>query len=160
MSIRSKTGKVNVIKRKRAFLANLVHSLDARNIHLLVKLMNKNKVNIPIYTIHDCFATRANNMYSVLEPLVKEAFIEIYFSDQGFLSKIHENIINELKKNFTIEDIVDRNGNPAIMNDQVRRRITIKNKKYEIPVLPSNVGKGDVQELFIKNIRKSDYFIS
>lgn len=160
MSLRMRTGEVNVVKRKRAFLANLVHSLDARNIHVLVKLINEYGSHFPIYTIHDCFATTPNNMYKSLEPLVKRAFIQIYFSDEGFLTKIHNNIMKDLKNNFVLETIVDRNGNPMMKNGQVLQNIIIGKKKYEIPVLPSNLGNRDVHEFFIKNIKKRNYFIS
>jgi DNA-dependent RNA polymerase len=62
-------------------MPNLIHSLDASNIHLLtLKLTGQ-----PLYTVHDCFATTANNM-SQLNKLIKEAFIQIYFTDGNYLA--------------------------------------------------------------------------
>jgi len=55
-------------------MPNLIHSLDASNIHLLCEKLK----DIPLYTIHDCFASTPNNM-EVIEKMVKFAFIEIYF---------------------------------------------------------------------------------
>ena len=51
---------------------------------------------IPIYTIHDCFASTANNM-SIIEYKVKTSFIEIYFKDGNYLEKMH-NHLGELHK--------------------------------------------------------------
>jgi len=42
----------------RSFIHNLINSLDASNIHLLILKF----INQPLYAIHDCFATDANNM--------------------------------------------------------------------------------------------------
>lgn len=47
-------------------MPNLIHSLDASNIQLLCKFLNENEIKIPLYTVHDCFASTANNM-SILE---------------------------------------------------------------------------------------------
>jgi DNA-directed RNA polymerase len=68
-------------------MPNLLHSLDASNIHLLCN----NLSGQPLYTIHDCFATTANNMV-VIEQEVKKTFIEIYFSSGNYLVKMHNNI--------------------------------------------------------------------
>jgi len=41
-------------------MPNLINYLDAANIQLLIKKINKDKEEInSIYTIHDCFATIA-----------------------------------------------------------------------------------------------------
>jgi DNA-directed RNA polymerase len=55
-------------------MPNLIHSLDAFNIHLLIPKLTDQ----PIYTIHDCFATTPNNM-ATLEYFIKEAFVEKKF---------------------------------------------------------------------------------
>jgi len=44
------TNKLNTRKIKTSFMPNLVHSLDASNIHILCEKLN----NQPLYTIHDC----------------------------------------------------------------------------------------------------------
>lgn len=63
-------------------MPNLVHSLDASNVHLLCN----NLTGQPLYTIHDCFATTPNNM-EFIEHCVKDAFIKIYFSSGNYLEK-------------------------------------------------------------------------
>jgi hypothetical protein len=53
----------------------------------------------PVYTVHDCFASTANNM-SILEHNVKKAFIDIYFDEEGFLPLLgsHNRIISQIKE--------------------------------------------------------------
>jgi DNA-directed RNA polymerase len=63
-------------------MPNLVHSLDASNVHLLCN----NLTGQPLYTIQDCFATTPNNM-EFIEHCVKDAFIKIYFSSGNYLEK-------------------------------------------------------------------------
>ena len=70
------TNKFNIPKIKRSFMPNLIHSLDASNIHLLCNKLVASQNQLPlrsgpnaannnilqgnIYTIHDCFATSPN----------------------------------------------------------------------------------------------------
>lgn len=104
-------------KSKPAFLANLVHSLDGTNIHLLVDLM-ENKPNdlfnlkTPLYTIPDCFASSPRHIKQV-EKIIKEAFIMIYFGTQGYIEKIHNHIVDDLR--FKSESIIkcDSIGKPV-----------------------------------------------
>ena len=76
-------------------MPNFIHSLDASNVHLLLENLSIN-YNIPIYTVHDCFASTPNNI-ELLELIVKEAFIEIYFKDKGYLLKAQNNILAQIK---------------------------------------------------------------
>jgi DNA-directed RNA polymerase len=80
------------------FMPNFIHSLDAANVHLLCKDLeimnvegNENKF-IPLYTVHDCFASTPNNMF-LIEDKVKNAFIDIYFKDEAYLIKLHNNFL-------------------------------------------------------------------
>lgn len=40
----------------------MIHSLDAANVHILIRKMTEIRSDIPLYTIHDCFATTPNLM--------------------------------------------------------------------------------------------------
>lgn len=74
-------------------MPNFIHSLDAANVHLL--LANISELNLPVFTVHDCFAATPNNLYT-LEKLVKEAFINIYFKDEGYLLKLHKHFVDTI----------------------------------------------------------------
>jgi DNA-directed RNA polymerase len=73
--------KLDKLSIKRSLMPNLIHSLDATNIQLLINKLNKDQL---IYTIHDCFASLPNKMIN-LEEKVKEAFLEIYFTDKNYV---------------------------------------------------------------------------
>jgi DNA-directed RNA polymerase len=83
---------------------NLIHSLDAANIHILIQKILKNKnicdMNkekyINLYTIHDCFASTADTM-NIIERLVRESFAELYFADKTYINIMHENFLIQIK---------------------------------------------------------------
>src|SRR5882724_6441508 len=138
------TNKLNTRKIKTSFMPNLVHSLDASNIHILCEKLN----NQPLYTIHDCFASTANNMYDI-EKKVKASFIEIYFNNENYLEKMHMNLIDQIKS-----------INNEIININENEYIIINNKNYIIPKLPEAFTNKDIMDTFIQGIKRSKFFIS
>ena len=141
------TNKTDKSKMIRSFMPNFIHSLDASNVHILLYKLLKND-HIPVYTVHDCFASTANNM-SILEHKVKNAFIDIYFDEEGFLLKSHNRIISQIK--------------------EVHETFTIDGKEYIdmssynipdilIPELPEAFKTKELKE-FIKGLLNSKYFI-
>lgn len=78
-----------------SFMPNFIHSLDASNVHMLLYKLNTS-YQIPVYSIHDCFASTPNNM-DLLVTKVKESFIEIYFKEEGYLLKTQNKIIEQIK---------------------------------------------------------------
>jgi len=162
---------------KRSFMPNFIHSLDASNVHLL--LNNISNYKLPIYTIHDCFASTPNTMFN-LEKLVKNAFIEIYFKDEGYLLKLHkhlvksivsatdpiqikyqndkENIVvplNAKSENFDFNQITKNSA-----NTQITVMDTETNDIINIPDMPSGYkDKNKLLNSFIKGLLNSKYFI-
>ena len=74
------TDKLNKVKIKRSFMPNLIHSLDAASLAILVNLFFKENEEISIYTIHDCFAV-PTTLVDKLYTLLKLAYITIYSSE-------------------------------------------------------------------------------
>lgn len=67
-------------KQTRAFMPNLIHSLDAASMTLLEKKKSFHKArdsNVNLYTVQDCFATTANNVPLLLNTL-KDVYITLY----------------------------------------------------------------------------------
>ena len=93
-TIKLPTDKIDSLKTRRSFMPNFIHSLDASNVHLLLKSISNKK--LAIYTVHDCFAGTPNNMIN-LKKLVKKAFIDIYFNKEGYLIKTHKYFIENIK---------------------------------------------------------------
>lgn len=119
------TTKLDTVKIRRSFMPNLIHSLDASNIHLLIEKMNGD----PLYTIHDCFASTANNI-SNIEKSVKETFIEIYFQDGNYLERMHLSLQEQIKS-YTCIYTEKRNG-------EIYEYILVDKKEVEIPQLPQS----------------------
>ena len=131
------TDKLNKVKIKRSFMPNLIHSLDAANIHLFIKKIS----NMPIYTIHDCFASLPNNM-NILEILVKQAFIEIYFKDGNYLKTMHDHILKQI---YSYTDVM--------INSKGEEYIKVNGKDYVIPQIPNSFLDNKVMNEFIKGLQ-------
>ena len=141
------TKELNIKKIKTSFMPDLIHSLDASNIHLLVNdlVTDLPKNKIPIYTIHDCFATLPNRMFE-LEDRIKSAFIKMYF-DKSYLEELHDTIIASLIKVKGVE-IIDKH----IFKDNIDTGLVIPN-------IPDEFLIKDNDHLFESGLRASRYFI-
>ncbi len=149
MRIKIPTEKNSSQKMFKAFMPNYIHSLDASNVHLLLYNLNQN-FKIPVYAIHDCFASTPNNM-ELLKKKVKEAFIKIYFKEEGYLQKTHNKIIEQIKAAHEV----------VIIDNEEFIEITKENKTTEllkIPQLPEAFKNENLDE-FIKGLLNSKYFI-
>ena len=89
----------NKRKQLRSFMPNLIHSLDASSLALLIDLYFSNNSNEVknIFTIHDCFAVTANNVGTVMN-LLKLVYIKIY-SDSEYLRELDKSIRNVILLN-------------------------------------------------------------
>jgi len=132
--------KINLKKQNEGIIPNIVHSLDASNIALLIKELIENQNNINILTIHDCFATNGNNVELMILQ-VKLAFLLLY-SNNEFVKLYHNFIMEYLTKSgYLIDD---------------KNRIILNNQKIKIPETPDFKIKNDFKE----NILGSQYFIN
>lgn len=90
--------EIDIRKQNNAIVPNIVHSFDASNIALLIKIIssefNNNKMNL--LTIHDCFATNANDV-DKMRSGVKLAFLALY-SEKSFIDSYYDFIIDFIKK--------------------------------------------------------------
>ena len=128
ISIILPTDNLNYKSIKTGLMPNFIHSLDASNIHLLIReilLLNFNKLNL--YTIHDCFATDYKNM-AILELLVKKSFSDIYFNED-YLKKIHNSFLNQIN---SITTIFDENSDTNIKKYILIDSKLIKNKNKNL----------------------------
>nr|QWO71409.1 RNA polymerase [Termitomyces sp. T123] len=92
-------------KQNNSIVPNVVHSFDASNIALLVENITSNftsnKMNL--ITIHDCFATNANDVDEMILK-VKLSFIALY-ADKSFIDSYHKFILDFIKKTgFLVEE--------------------------------------------------------
>lgn len=116
--------KIDHKKNVRALMPNLIHSLDAASLSLLIdKYFNNYNNNIKnIFAIHDCFSTTCNNMKFILESL-KLIYISIY-SDKVYLKELDDNMVKHIRER--VDDSFD--------NDKIKcvTIITSDNKKIKL----------------------------
>lgn len=96
---------LNKNKQITAFMPNLVHSLDATSMTMLLKLYFENYSSNNIYTVHDCFAVTCNNVSNLLET-IKLIYIELYSKD-AYLLKLDKQILRNIKEIYG-EDCYDK----------------------------------------------------
>lgn len=144
------TNMIDVKSNVRGFVANLIHSMDASHINLIIKNMKQNNSTFPIYTIHDCFATTPNNMF-ILNNIVLSSFVEQYYSE-NYITKLHQNLLDTISSYDQYKIVVD-NGTQYIIGN---------NTRLEIPKIPQEILDNweKNKPLFIKGILQSSYFIS
>ena len=92
-----------------ALMPNLIHSLDASALTLLFLSFKKDyPYNYSFYAIHDCFATTADKMGSLIS-LLKSVYVKLY-SDEPYLRTFDKNIIESILNAYAhdIEWIADK----------------------------------------------------
>ncbi|RKF57508.1 putative DNA-directed RNA polymerase [Golovinomyces cichoracearum] len=95
--------KISLRKQNTSIIPNLVHSLDASHVTLIVKKLILLDKNINLATIHDCFATNPNHI-NFLNHHIKYAFLNIY-ADKNYIKEFHMYILDYLKSiGFTVDE--------------------------------------------------------
>lgn len=91
----------NIIKNKASVTANVIHSLDALQIRIVI-----NRLEIPIITLHDAYLISPYNRTTTLQNLVRQTFLEIHggfrvnILNRSF--KLNLNALNPLKQVFEL----------------------------------------------------------
>ena len=146
-NLKIKTNKINKKKQSRALMPNLIHSLDASSLSLILNLFYENRKNdvdkINFFAIHDCFAVTANNIDNLFK-YIKLVYIKIY-SEDSYLLKFDKGIIDSIKNQFGAESFNDKN-----------RTITVNNTTLEYP----NVNEVIVGKIEASQIKKSKFIIN
>ena len=136
---------MNKAKQIRALMPNLIHSMDATTLALLVNLyFDKTSQSVNnFYSIHDCFAVTANNVEKLIS-IIKIVYINIY-SDNSYITKFDKGIIENIKLQF---------GSHAF-ND-LNRKIKINDLELDYP----DLNKVLLGKIKAENILKSEYIIN
>lgn len=147
--------KANLQNIKKGIVPNLIHSLDASNISILISHLKNQKLTHPVnlYTVHDCFATSIDKL-PLINHLVREAFIDIYSSD-SYISDFNNFVVQYIEKN-----------NIEIVETKVKENDLYINKKgviipetNEMIYLPE-VPKINNIPYFSKQVKQACYMIS
>jgi DNA-directed RNA polymerase len=125
-NLKIKTNKLNKQKQIRALMPNLIHSLDAASLALIVEMLNNKKSSANFFAIHDCFAVSANNVENLIKT-VKMVYVKIY-SDNIYLRKFDEGIINSIKLQYGEESfIINKNSKTIKINDTIINYPNVEN---------------------------------
>jgi DNA-dependent RNA polymerase len=143
--------EIDIRKQNNAIVPNIVHSFDASNISLLIKIVSSNfdtrKINL--LTIHDCFATNANDVEKMRSG-VKLGFLAIY-SDKSFIDSYYDFIIDFIKKSGY--NIIEKTSAKGITKKWV---VTpVEEIKIKIPEKPSFTNDNNLNY----KILNAQYFI-
>jgi DNA-directed RNA polymerase len=139
-------------------MANFIHSMDAANIHYLIKLIISNpelsKLSINIYTIHDCFAS-VNDQMDIMEILVRKAFTQLYF-EQNYLVELDRCLLSQIKS-YGIEIQTSNDGERfAVFQSQTSKG---ELETLKIPMLPDFNWEAN-KDYLKEQIMLAEYFIS
>lgn len=131
-----------------AFMPNLVHSLDAASLALLLDSYFKYGLN-NIFTVHDCFGVTANNVSSLLE-ILKLTYIKIYSKDT-YLTKLDKGVREYIKNVY----------GDTCFNEETRViKVNIENKDIEIEFPDIDVVLGHEPPLDLNKLKKSVYILN
>lgn len=132
----------------RALMPNLIHSLDACSLALLVKLLRVDKgnvegdsiykTNINFYSVHDCYATTMNKMGSVIKYL-KIVYTMIY-TDNNYLRKFDKEIKNLIIKTLG-EDCFYKDENEDTLKFKLSEIVKIEYPNVDL-ILLGNINRG------------------
>lgn len=139
-------------------MANFIHSMDAANIHYLIKLIISNpelrKLGVNLYTIHDCFAS-VNDQMDLMEKLVRKAFSQLYF-EQNYLVELDRCLLSQIKS-YGVDIQISNDGKRlAVFQTQTSNGML---ETLEIPKLPDFNWKVN-KDYLKKQIMLAEYFIS
>jgi len=162
--------KLDFMSNRIAFMPNLIHSMDATNIHLLTKkYIDKNKA-INLLTVHDCFSTTPKYMYD-LNKEIRLAFLMIYFKEDDYIKSVHEKFIQQIynttksiyiKENDKLVEVkIEDIKNITLSLDSNKEYvIKINEKNYTLPSLPYNTKNWKEIKKSFERIVSSLYFIN
>lgn len=138
ISLTSFIKKLDLKKQTRAFMPNLIHSLDATSLILLLdEYFNSSELIVKnIYTIHDCFAMPMNHVEFIIDNL-RKVYTSIY-SDSHYLEKLDEGILDIIVYHYRNVQFIRPENKLIITQDNEKKVFFYPNIKEVIgETLPS-----------------------
>ena len=88
-------------------MPNIIHSLDAASLSLLIYRFFKIGKSRNFYAVHDCFGVTCNNVHIISE-LLKLIYVDIYCNNL-FLKNFDVNFRKTIKDQFGQESFIEEN---------------------------------------------------
>ena len=131
----------NDMKQRRALMPNLVHSLDAASLAMLVDKCDDSTKSIDFFSVHDCFAVNCNNVQLIVE-FLKYIYCEIY-TEKDFLLNFDKRFRALIQISYPNAFIDDYNIKLLLEEDKVENLV--------YPELPGFIIDNKNLEKHIKN---------
>lgn len=138
----------NKNKQKFALMPNLVHSLDAASLCLVIVNYFKQIYNVNFYSIHDCFAVPCNKVNDLIG-LLKFAYCSIY-SDNKYLLEFDSNLRSTIIKLY---------GKDAVSFNDEESKIKINFKTETISLKYPSITSVIESKISQINLKNSNYLI-
>jgi DNA-dependent RNA polymerase len=146
--------EIDIRKQNNAIVPNIVHSFDAANISLLIQIVSSNfdTLKMNLLTIHDCFATNANDV-AKMKSGVKLGFLAMY-SEKSFIDNYYNFIIDFIEK--AGYNIIEKTSAKGITKKWVITSVEDNLEiKFKIPEKPSFTNENNLNY----TILNAEYFI-
>ena len=104
-------------KQLRAFMPNLIHSLDAASMCLLHKefVSVYKDTQAQFYPIHDCFGTTCDKVF-ILKTILASVYTDIYSSEK-YLIKFDNFILDYIENVYANDLTIDRKERKVVFTD-------------------------------------------
>ena len=79
-------------------MPNLIHSLDASSLTLLIDNLFKENPSINFYSVHDCFAVTCNKVQKIMD-ILKVIYYNTYSKDQ-YLRQFDTDVFDSILKHY------------------------------------------------------------
>jgi len=112
---------LNPRKQIRSLMPNLVHSLDAASLSLLIHNFFKEDKNNNFYSIHDCFAVICNKVNLIYE-LLKLSYYNIYIN-KSFLLTFDNNFKESILTQFGENSYSAKTNQITLINEEGEKLI-------------------------------------
>lgn len=132
ISLTSFIKKLDLNKQTRAFMPNLIHSLDVASLILLLdEYFNSSEFQVKnIYTIHDCFAMPMNHVEFIIDNLRK--IYTLLYSYSHYLEKLDKGILDVISYHYRNVELIRDENKLIIIQDNEKKIFFYPNIKEVI----------------------------
>lgn len=130
------------LKQIRAFMPNLIHSLDASSMSLLYNKFHLMYKQPQFFSIHDCFGTTLDKV-DLLKTMLASVYMDIYSHDH-YLGEFDRKILKYIE--LQTGNVIDRNT--RLLEINIKGRTT----QYELHNIKWVTNEIDVKNSIIKRI--------
>jgi DNA-directed RNA polymerase len=108
--------KFNKRKQVESLMPNLIHSLDAASLTMLIDEFKKNYPDASFYAVHDCYAVTCDKVPDLIS-ILRSVNISFYVDNQ-YIKKFDKGIINHILDNYSNEIVYNEDKRILYYNNK------------------------------------------